>query len=100
MKRFALCMSLAISLFTSLCPKSYSQKVPEIKTFDAQGAGTASGQGTVARSINITREIVGEYYDSKVAVHGFLRISSGASQPATLMYRSGYECAARRSPQN
>jgi len=75
MKRQALYMSLAISLFASLCPKSYSQKVPEIKTFDAQGAGTASGQGTVARSINIRGEIIGEYYDSKVAVHGFLRIS-------------------------
>lgn len=78
MKRYVLeTLFLCISFLTGLCPRSHSQKIPEIKTFDAQGAGTSSGQGTVARSINIPGDIVGEYYDPKVAVHGFVRPSDG-----------------------
>jgi hypothetical protein len=50
----------------------------QIITFDAPGAGTASGQGTVARSLNPTGAVTGEYYDSSEAVHGFVRAADSA----------------------
>ena len=44
-----------------------------IITFDAPGAGTLPGQGTIASSINPAGEITGWYDDASDVVHGFLR---------------------------
>jgi hypothetical protein len=43
-----------------------------ITTFDAPGAGTGSGQGTVLYTINPPGAIVGFYADSSYVSHGFL----------------------------
>ena len=43
-----------------------------ITTFDAPGAGTGSGQGTVLYTINPPGAIVGFYVDSSYVSHGFL----------------------------
>jgi hypothetical protein len=47
--------------------------------FNAPGAGTAAGQGTLAIGINSASSpsIVGAYVDSKGAYHGFVRAGSG-----------------------
>jgi hypothetical protein len=41
-------------------------------TFDAPGAGTGIGQGTIAATPNPAGAIVGYYFDASNAVHGFL----------------------------
>ena len=67
-----------VSLSVPVCsisvagPQARSQGRPEVITFDAPGAGTASGQGTVPRSISPNGEVTGEFYDSHEAVHGDL----------------------------
>ena len=51
-----------------------------ITTFDAPGAGTGSGQGTVPSSVdclNQAGEITGFYFDASSAVHGFVRATDG-----------------------
>src|ERR1700749_206072 len=45
--------------------------------FDVKGAGTSSGQGTIANSINSAGEIVGQYIDAIGTHHAFLRDQSG-----------------------
>ncbi len=42
-------------------------------TFDAPGAGTSAGQGTVGITIDPAGEIVGLYTDASNVMHGFLR---------------------------
>jgi hypothetical protein len=44
-----------------------------ITTFDAPGAGTASGQGTLPNTPNVFGVITGQYIDSTGLHHGFLR---------------------------
>src|SRR6266576_2139543 len=48
-----------------------------ITTFDAPGAGTAAGQGTIAFAINLSGAIAGFTRDANHARHGFLRASDG-----------------------
>jgi len=68
--------------------------IPDTFTaFDAPGAGSDSGQGTSAQSLNENGEIAGHYADTKSVVHGFVRHKDGtftsfdapgASQKASL----------------
>src|SRR5437667_177266 len=48
-----------------------------ITTFDAPGAGTAAGQGTIAFAINLSGAIAGFTRDANNARHGFLRAPDG-----------------------
>src|SRR2546430_17517676 len=48
-----------------------------ITTFDAPGAGTAAGQGTIAFAINLSGAIAGFTRDANNARHGFLRAPGG-----------------------
>src|SRR5947208_2649922 len=48
-----------------------------ITTFDAPGAGTAAGQGTIAFAINLSRATAGFTRDANNARHGFLRAPDG-----------------------
>src|SRR6201984_3250743 len=48
-----------------------------ITTFDAPGAGTAAGQGTIAFAINLSGAIAGFTRDTNNARHGFLRATDG-----------------------
>src|SRR5437867_2276879 len=50
---------------------------PTITTFDAPGAGTGPGQGTIAFAINPAGTISGRYADAGGAIHGFLRTPDG-----------------------
>src|SRR5438128_9701145 len=50
---------------------------PTIITFDAPGAGTGPGQGTLAFSINPARAITGFYLDSGDVFHGYVRARNG-----------------------
>ena len=45
-----------------------------ITKFNVKGAGTASGQGTVAGSNNLEGVTAGNYIDSSGVYHGFLRL--------------------------
>ena len=49
-----------------------------IINFDAPGAGTAPGQGTVAFGLNLLGTVVGYTRDTNFARHGFLRTRSGS----------------------
>jgi hypothetical protein len=83
---------LALFCFTLGIPLSASS--PDgFTAFDAPGAGSDSGQGTSAQSVNENGEIAGHYADVKSAVHGFVRHKDGtfatfdapgASQKASL----------------
>jgi hypothetical protein len=42
-------------------------------SFDAPGAGTGAGQGTLPAGINDMGEIAGSYLDADNVYHGFLR---------------------------
>src|SRR5881394_2291237 len=46
---------------------------PTITTFDAPGAGTGPGQGTIAFTINPAGTISGRYADAGGAIHAILR---------------------------
>ena len=50
---------------------------PTFTTFEAPGAGTSEGQGTVPFSINTAGAIAGMYYDANNAYHGFVRAATG-----------------------
>ena len=50
---------------------------PTITTFDAPGAGTAAGQGTIAFCLNPSGAIAGFTRDANNARHGFLRAPDG-----------------------
>jgi hypothetical protein len=49
-----------------------------ITAFDAQGAGTAPGEGTFPTAINAAGEITGFYWDASSVTHGFLRDPDGS----------------------
>jgi len=51
---------------------------PTITTFDAPGAGTGPGQGTLPFAINPAGTVLGYYIDAGDARHGFLRTPNGA----------------------
>src|SRR5205814_10602673 len=51
---------------------------PTITTFDAPGAGTGPGQGTIAFAINPAGTISGRYADAGGAIHAIVRTPDGA----------------------
>ena len=51
---------------------------PTITTFDAPGAGTGPGQGTITFAINPAGTISGRYADAGGAIHAILRSPDGA----------------------
>ena len=81
--KFIIRLLTVVALLVPTCslsvagPQAQPQAESKIITFDAPGGGTASGQGTVPRSISPIGEITGEYYDSHQAVHGFVRAADG-----------------------
>lgn len=50
---------------------------PTLSSFEAPGAGTHAGQGTLALGINTAGVITGNYLDSSGVSHGFLRATTG-----------------------
>jgi hypothetical protein len=52
-----------------------------IKTFNAKGAGTGSGQGTYPWMNNQAGAITGYYYDANFLARGFLRAPDGTIKP-------------------
>jgi hypothetical protein len=46
-------------------------------TFEAPGAGTAAGQGTLAQGIDPLGTTFGYYIDGSSVAHGFLRVWNG-----------------------
>ena len=58
-------------------PKITNASTPTYATFDVPGAGTGSGQGTFALSVNALGAITGYYYDASGVVHGFARAPGG-----------------------
>ena len=49
----------------------------KVTSFDAPGAGTGSGQGTVLWSNNPAGAITGDYVDANNLAHGYERIPNG-----------------------
>ena len=76
---------------------------PTITTFDAPGAGTGPGQGTIAFAINPAGTISGRYADSGGAIHAILRFPDGViisfdAPGAGTGPRAGSALARSRSP--
>ena len=57
-----------------------------ITPFDATGAGTLYGQGTVPYGLNPEGAIVGSYYNSSFELYPFLRAPDGTFTPLTTLY--------------
>ncbi len=70
-------MSLVAPFLLSTFLVAPAASAAGIIKFDAPGAGTASGQGTLAYRINSSSEIAGYYIDSSNNYHGFLRSPDG-----------------------
>jgi hypothetical protein len=68
---FCTCFTLAAS------SQARPQSGNKIITYNAPGAGAASGQGTFAQDINDPGMIAGYYVDSSGMAHGFLRYPNG-----------------------
>src|SRR5438094_8299502 len=47
-------------------------------TFEAPGAGTRPGQGTLAAAINAAGTVSGMYWDANYVTHGFVRAADGS----------------------
>ena len=80
-----ICPRLSIALWLILCPFALPFSVNaggpppnHIITFDAPGAGTGTGEGTVAFGLNLTGTVVGFFRDTNLARHGFLRTPWGS----------------------
>jgi len=71
MKRISILL-LVLTCF-ALAAWPQAQRNPQFTTFDAPGAGTAAGQGTVPLSINPAGAVAGWYIDASGVTHGFLR---------------------------
>ena len=69
--RTSMCIT-AITLFAALAISVQLSAQPTIVTFDAPGAGTGAGQGTLPESNNTAGAIAGNYLDASSVDHGFL----------------------------
>ncbi len=74
MKRISILLSVFFTCFAlAAWPQARPQSENKIVTFDAPGAGTGSGQGTIPIGPNVWGAIVGFYFDTNSVPHGFLR---------------------------
>src|SRR5438046_1911719 len=64
--------------FANFSDTPFVRPEPTITTFDAPGAGTGPGQGTLPFAINPAGTVTGYYIDAGDARHGFLRTRNGA----------------------
>jgi|SRR5919108_4110319 hypothetical protein len=71
-------LALSLALFTLAMGPRASAQGPTITTFDALGAGTATGQGTFPTAISPAGSITGQYADASNVSHGFLRAPDGS----------------------
>src|SRR5215467_1437232 len=69
---------LFLAVLTCLVCVSLLHAQGEFITFDAPGAGTGPGQGTLRQQITAAGTIVGNYVDSNYVTHGFVRSAQGA----------------------
>lgn len=70
---------LMLALFACLVSVAWPQAQRKSQfTFDAPGAGTAAGQGTIVNGINVGGAIAGWYVDAVNVNHGFLRAHDGS----------------------
>ena len=69
-----LCLCL---LFAAAMAAQEPGTKPTFTTFDAPGAGTGDGQGTMAVSVNAKAAISGFYADPNNLYHGFVRATNG-----------------------
>jgi hypothetical protein len=76
---------LMLVLFTGLVsaalPQAKAQTKAQIITFDAPGAGTGAGQGTLGFGVTPAGVIMGEFIDAGNVAHGFVRSKDGAITP-------------------
>jgi hypothetical protein len=68
-------LTIGVILYTLV--SGFAQPAPVI-TFNAPGAGTGAGQGTVAVNINDFGQAIGYFVDTNNVYHGFVRAVSGA----------------------
>lgn len=68
----ALLVVLAVPVSLAAQDNPHSKDAKFI-TFNAPGAGTGAGQGTISNSINPAGAITGYYLDASDVYHGFLR---------------------------
>jgi len=81
MKRIGFLMFVLLTCLISGCGNGTTTNVaaPQITTFDAPGAGTGAGQGTLPEQNNQSGMIVGIYIDANGVAHGFVRDVEGNS---------------------
>ena len=74
----AITLSAALAIPPLLAAQdSQDRNQSKFVTFDVPGAGTGSGQGTFAGTINPAGVVAGAYSDASGVNHGFLRSPDG-----------------------
>jgi hypothetical protein len=82
MRRIGILMLVLFACLVSAAwLEAQAQTKPDIITFDAPGAGTGAGQGTLGFGITPAGVIMGEYIDTSGAFHGFLRAPDDSITP-------------------
>jgi len=79
MKRIGFLMFVLLTCLISGCGNGTTTNVaaPQITTFDAPGAGTSAGQGTLPEQNNQSGMIAGISNDANGVAHGFVRDAQG-----------------------
>lgn len=75
--------TVALAVWLALCSLGMSPSVRAqiITTFEAPGAGTGPGQGTIGFGITPAGVNMGEYIDASNVAHGFVRSPDGTITP-------------------
>src|SRR5208283_5159469 len=73
MWNIAMCLFAALAITLQLSAQDKPDHQATFTTFDAPGAGTGAGQGTIANVISPAGAIVGSTRDASTVFHGFLR---------------------------
>src|SRR5438874_11991469 len=75
--RLPMALCLVLCMLGLVLSVNASGTTTTITTFDAPGAGTAAGQGTITFAIILSEAIAGLSRDANNARHGFLRACDG-----------------------
>jgi hypothetical protein len=73
----SLSFPLFIYLFLAISTHAFPQASGSFTSFEVQGAGAGTLQGTIAKGIDTAGDVAGSYIDANGTSHGFVRTANG-----------------------